>query len=474
MSGHLFPQNLWDLITKAFSTFMVIVVFLTLQYILDMDFECSCSHTTVIHSNDVLYMMAPPVILTWAVYMIESLQQREFVRRGQIFVCSKYCRSFVSLLYRYVSLNVLWGASVLVNGDWYFCLMTNINESQVGIPCKEKLDDVERLLKAHYKSHSMEIGYYVIGGLILFWSVVELIACCCGKNKMNYCPGFRKFNTPFYKMVYKVSLEEEVRRYLQMELKNIAIQRAKALCEPALVNIRNEEIKSNRTSDKKEIQENALKAWWKISDFHFVFTELEQSLSDQETQISNQEHSSGGTNSADSNQNIHQEALTRLTPKTRNIHQEALTRLTPQTRNIHQEALTRLTPKTRNIHQEARSWLTPQTRNIHQEARSWLTPQTRNIHQEARSWLTPQTRNIHQEARSWLTPQTRNIHQEALTRLTPKTRNIHQEALTRLTPQTRNHYQEARSWLTPQTRNHYQEAWSWLIKHLEDQGKELN
>ncbi|XP_063744057.1 uncharacterized protein LOC134867429 isoform X3 [Eleginops maclovinus] len=350
MSGHLFPQNLWDLITKAFSTFMVIVVFLTLQYILDMDFECSCSHTTVIHSNDVLYMMAPPVILTWAVYMIESLQQREFVRRGQIFVCSKYCRSFVSLLYRYVSLNVLWGASVLVNGDWYFCLMTNINESQVGIPCKEKLDDVERLLKAHYKSHSMEIGYYVIGGLILFWSVVELIACCCGKNKMNYCPGFRKFNTPFYKMVYKVSLEEEVRRYLQMELKNIAIQRAKALCEPALVNIRNEEIKSNRTSDKKEIQENALKAWWKISDFHFVFTELEQSLSDQETQISNQEHSSGGTNSADSKNQEHSSGGTELADSSNQEHSSGGTELADSSNQEHSSGGTELVDSSNQEH----------------------------------------------------------------------------------------------------------------------------
>ncbi|XP_034003307.1 uncharacterized protein LOC117495849 isoform X2 [Trematomus bernacchii] len=292
------PQNLFDQITRAVSTFLVIVFFFTLQYILDMDFVCSCSHTTSIHCNGVLYMVAPPVILTWAVNKIQSLQPMQIFSRKQRLIYNKYCRCCVRLLFSFFSLNGVWAAAVLVDGDWYFCLMTNRNESQVGIPCKEKLDYDERRIEAHYKSQSMDYGYYVFFGVILFWIIVEFMTIHCGRKKMDCCCGlFKLCNTPFYKMVYKYRLKEQVNSYLRKELNKIAKEQAEAICKPLIEKIHLEESESNRTSnDNVSINITESEAWWTISKCYLDSMEPEEQPDlEARPQTTNQEQSSGST-----------------------------------------------------------------------------------------------------------------------------------------------------------------------------------
>lgn len=150
--GHDFPQRLFDVI-KAVSTLLLIVLFYILQYLFDMDFVCSCRPG--VNRNDVLYVLAPPVILTWAVNTIESVHQRRILSRWQSFYHKNVCRYPFPLLIDYVSLTAVWMTAVLFDGDWYFCLMTNHNVNQTGLPCKKELTYNETRIKADYKTASL-------------------------------------------------------------------------------------------------------------------------------------------------------------------------------------------------------------------------------------------------------------------------------------------------------------------------------
>ena len=62
----------------------------------------------------------------------------------------------VKFLIRYLYLLAVWVSAVLLDGDWYVCLMTNrSNSSHTGLPCKETLTYEETLIKADYKNASL-------------------------------------------------------------------------------------------------------------------------------------------------------------------------------------------------------------------------------------------------------------------------------------------------------------------------------
>lgn len=154
-----FPQKLLDVITNAVSVFLLIVLFYILQYIFDMDFVCSCKPG--LHPNGVLYMTLPPMILTLVVNILELFNQRRSYSRWHCLICNccngHFCGHILKFCLKYLSMSAVWISTVLFDGDWYFCLMTNFspNNSQVGLPCKEKLTAEERQIKDSYKTESL-------------------------------------------------------------------------------------------------------------------------------------------------------------------------------------------------------------------------------------------------------------------------------------------------------------------------------
>lgn len=149
--GHDFPQRLK--LINAVSVFLLIVIFYLLQYIFDMDFVCSCRPG--IHLNGFVYLAIPPVILTWVVNITEPLYQKGMFSMYRSRRCISGCYYFVKLLVTYLSLSAVWISSVLFDGDWYVCLMTNLDASQTGIPCKDNLTYEEKQIKADYKTASL-------------------------------------------------------------------------------------------------------------------------------------------------------------------------------------------------------------------------------------------------------------------------------------------------------------------------------
>ncbi|XP_040913952.1 uncharacterized protein si:dkeyp-122a9.2 [Toxotes jaculatrix] len=170
-----FGQKVFEKITTAVSTFLLIGLFSILQYIFDMEFGCSCRPG--LHLNGVLYLVAPPLILTFVVNLTEPFHRKKTFSSQRLFYCNRYnncCTNVCKLLVKYISIGVVWVATVLFDGDWYFCLRTNFNVSQTGIPCKKNLTYEEELIKKAYKTDSLDFGFYVICGFLCLWSLIEM------------------------------------------------------------------------------------------------------------------------------------------------------------------------------------------------------------------------------------------------------------------------------------------------------------
>lgn len=138
-------------LVNAVSKFLLIVIFFILHsYILDMEFVCSC--TSGLHQNGIVYLAIPPCILTWVVYVSEPFHRARIFSIFRSISDKWFC---VELLSSYLSLSALWIAAVLLDGDWYICLMTNLNDNQTGIPCKKNLTYEENQIRAQYKTDSL-------------------------------------------------------------------------------------------------------------------------------------------------------------------------------------------------------------------------------------------------------------------------------------------------------------------------------
>ncbi|XP_078030944.1 uncharacterized protein LOC144466894 [Epinephelus lanceolatus] len=281
--GHDIPHKVIELITNAVSTFLLIVLFYILQYLFDMNFVCSCMDG--FHCNGVLYLLIPPAILTWIVEIIESFQPRRNFSRWHSLCQSSVFGYLAKLTISYVCLTDIWIATVLFDGDWYFCVKTNLNSSHTGLPCKDTLSFKENLTKAAYKSESLfncaffpfqKFGFCVIGPLIGVWIIAELTTACC-RGKMVW----RCSNPPHYRVVYKDLLEEEVSRCLQDELTTLATERAKAICAPHLQAIKEHGLSFNNTSAGNDNVDGTLSEAWQTisaSDFYLMEPERQEEL----------------------------------------------------------------------------------------------------------------------------------------------------------------------------------------------------
>ncbi|CAK6968485.1 hypothetical protein L3Q82_017309 [Scomber scombrus] len=231
-----------------------------------MSFECSCRAGPGLHLNGGLYLFAPPFILTWVVNAIEVLSDRVIFYNCHYRVCS----CILGWIINYVCLGVVWGATVLFDGDWYVCLMTHYNVSLAGIPCKRNLTYKEQLLKIQYKTDSLDIGFGLICGFILVWSIGEQSIRCCVKRCLHKRYRYHICPPPYYKVLYEDLLADSVSCHLKNELSKTAKAKANAICKNFLQDITEHEKRLNNPSHgPDDVNNKALVAWQNISDTDF-------------------------------------------------------------------------------------------------------------------------------------------------------------------------------------------------------------
>ncbi|XP_029386608.1 uncharacterized protein LOC115062128 [Echeneis naucrates] len=282
--GHDIAEKLLKYITTAVSKFALIILFCFLQHMLDMSFVCSCVQG--FHLNGWLYLVAPPAILTLVYIIFEHFHWKKNTSDYSLYcsICSKICCSiyskisrswsrccknccknccsfFFNLVITFAGLVALWVSAVLFDGDWYLCLMTNMNASQTGIPCRANLSYDEQRIRDAHKTMSLDIGFTVIFFSLCLWSIVEISRSYCKSGEC--CP-------PHYRVVYKELLSKQVSSHLTIEMENIAKTRAEAICEPHLEIIKNKELNVN------EPQEGVSEAWEEISSLDFYLIENRQ------------------------------------------------------------------------------------------------------------------------------------------------------------------------------------------------------
>ncbi|KAF3694525.1 hypothetical protein EXN66_Car010201 [Channa argus] len=179
-----FPQRLLNLIANTVTTFLLIMLFYILQYIFDMDFVCSCRQG--VNLNGALYLAAPPLILTLVANIMKRFHQSSsfFSWRFPVSRCTNcnnnFCSCIMNFFFTYVSVSAIWVSTVLFDGDWYFCLKTNLDSSHTGLPCRKNLTYNEDRIKDAYRTDSLDWGFAVICGFLMLWAIVE--SCQTVKN----------------------------------------------------------------------------------------------------------------------------------------------------------------------------------------------------------------------------------------------------------------------------------------------------
>ncbi|RVE58515.1 hypothetical protein OJAV_G00210060 [Oryzias javanicus] len=270
----LSPDLIWRSLQKigrAVSLFLLLVVTFFLQHIFEMDFVCSCESGQ--HVNDVVYVLFPSIILTLVLVIVEFFSQRRYFLTADCFTycgtcehlwctskcCSYFCLSFWKTVFQYIRLTALWTAMVLFDGDWYFCLKTNSNPDQTGLPCKTNLTYEEERIRDSYKTDSLDIGLGVGCLFLLLWSIVAYVVprvgpTCCSRS------------FPYFKTKYEKILSEEINSYIEENLKEIAKSKAEQMCKPAIEVIKNYELFLRNAVSENDVS----KVWGKISDTDFL------------------------------------------------------------------------------------------------------------------------------------------------------------------------------------------------------------
>ncbi|XP_020568826.1 uncharacterized protein LOC110017406 [Oryzias latipes] len=253
-----FIWKLFEKLRRPLVLFLLLVLTSILQHIFDMHFVCSCRPG--LHVNGVLYLVLPSLILTFAVYVVRKFYKKKVFSTVDCCPrepCSWTCFSFGKRVYEFLSLTGLWIAMVLFDGDWYFCLRTNFNSNQTGLPCKKNLTYEEERIKDSYKTESLDWGLGLCCGLLLIWSLVEKYRtqirskCWCSR--------------PYYKPKYKKILSEELSSFIEKQLKEIAMAKAQKMLMPKIEVIRNHELSENNRRESGVSQ-----TWKDISDPSFI------------------------------------------------------------------------------------------------------------------------------------------------------------------------------------------------------------
>ncbi|XP_047457169.1 uncharacterized protein LOC125017744 [Mugil cephalus] len=279
-------QRFFELVKNAVTTFVVIVLFFILQRVFDMHFVCSCKEG--LHPNGVLFLILPPLILALVVNITEPFHKIKVASSLSCFSCKGakkcYCTYFFKWIVKYIGLSAVWIAVVLFDGDWYFCLRTNFNTSQIGLPCKKNLTYVEQRIKDKYMTDSLDYGLYVLCGFLCLWSIAEIrkayfhfMPCRCPffMDTKSCCVRCIRceYHDPYYSVIYDELLAQQVSSHLNDELKLIATDKARKMCEPYLNKIKSHELSGNYENHcgDKTVSE----VWEKISTSDFYLKEDE-------------------------------------------------------------------------------------------------------------------------------------------------------------------------------------------------------
>lgn len=167
--------NLVPLLNKSVNIFIAVVIFYVLKYLLELDFHCNCSGE--IKWYDIVYLIGPPCAVFPLLYIVCKPYQKLFWG----YFTRTYTYIFWEHLQFLVLLHSFWIAAVLLDGDWFACMLANHdNKEQADIPCKAKnsLTLNEMNILTHHKNismvskspnllalHSLKVIYFIV-----FWS----------------------------------------------------------------------------------------------------------------------------------------------------------------------------------------------------------------------------------------------------------------------------------------------------------------
>lgn len=115
-----------------------------------------------------------------------------------------------------------------------------------------------------------DIGFGLICGFILVWSIGEQTRRCCVKRCLRKRYRYHICPPPYYKVLYEDLLADSVSCHLRNELSKTAKAKAKAICKNFLQDITEHEKRFNNPNyGPDDVNNKALVAWQNISDTDF-------------------------------------------------------------------------------------------------------------------------------------------------------------------------------------------------------------
>lgn len=150
---HLFsdiPDKLRVMLSEAANIFLVIVMIYIFQYIFNSQFSCSC--TEEFHVIVVIYIVLIPIILFIILKLIKQLRTK---------VCGAVCCGFWTQLFQLFGICLFWVGFILLDGDFFLCMVTKPNDTQRELPCKKNLTLQEMsIITIHKNKSQVRIGCF--------------------------------------------------------------------------------------------------------------------------------------------------------------------------------------------------------------------------------------------------------------------------------------------------------------------------
>lgn len=151
-----------DYVTQSAGRQVILVmVFLCYHLWFQIDFASPCSsNKNLLHCYS--YMVLPSLIITSVIMWNDKRIGRIFrftcyhssVKRGKLNCTGKFCLEFFVYMLQAASSAFLWCGSVLVDGDWYVCCMSDNSEDFRTLSCmkESEIGPVEKARKVTLKN----------------------------------------------------------------------------------------------------------------------------------------------------------------------------------------------------------------------------------------------------------------------------------------------------------------------------------
>lgn len=129
---HLFsdiPDKMRVILSQAANVFLVFIMIYIFQYIFNSQFSCSC--TPEFHYIVVIYLGLIPLILFFILKIMKQTKTKD---------CAACCHGFCPQIFQLFGIALFWGGFVILDGDFFLCLVTKNNDTLLEIPCKKDSD----------------------------------------------------------------------------------------------------------------------------------------------------------------------------------------------------------------------------------------------------------------------------------------------------------------------------------------------